>query len=400
MLIADLLPFAVRASLGNRGRSALMLLAVAIGVTSVILLISLGESARRYVSNEFSAMGSNLLVLLPGRSETVGGPPPILGLTPRDLTIADAASLSRISAIRRLSPIIVGAAPVSRGQREREVTVLGSSRDLFAMRRLEISQGSIFPESGDRFLPLCVLGAKAKRELFGNDPALGEKVRIGGYRFQVTGVLQEKANSLGDELADAVFIPVASAQTLFNTESLFRIVVEADSEAAIVQVKEAVIAAIRARHDGEDDITVITQDAILATFNRIFASLTQTVAGIAAISLLVAGIIIMNVMLVAVSSRRAEIGLLKALGSPRRLIMAVFLVEAALISGCGALAGLVAGFAGIKLLAFFLPKFPIVLAPWSPVVGVGVALACGLGFGILPARRAARLAPVDALVRR
>lgn len=400
MLLTDIFLFAVRAAFGNRGRSALMLLAVGIGVTSVILLVSLGESARLYISDQFSSMGSNLLVILPGRSETVGGPPPLLGLTPRDLTLADAGSLTRISGVRRMSPIIVGAAPVSRHQREREITVLGASRDLFAMRRLEVSQGAVFPESGERFLPLCVLGAKAKHELFGNDNALGEKIRIGEYRFQITGVLQQKANSLGDELADAVFVPVGSAQTLFNTSSLFRIVVEAESEGAIPRVKDAVIAAIRARHDGEDDVSVITQDAILATFNRIFRTLTLSVAGIAAISLVVAGIIIMNVMLVAVSSRRAEIGLLKALGSPKRLIVAVFLAEAALISGLGALTGLGVGLVGIKLLAWFLPQFPIVLAPWAPVLGVGVALACGLLFGFLPARRAAGLAAVDALARR
>lgn len=400
MRTIDILPFALRAALGNRGRSALMLLAVSIGVTSVILLVSLGESARLYVSDQFSSMGSNLLVILPGRSETVGGSPPLLGLTPRDLTLEDAASLSRISAIRRLSPIIVGAAPVSRDQKEREVMVLGSSRDLFAMRRLTLSQGAVFPESGDKFLPLCVLGAKAKYELFGNDNALGEKVRISDYRFQVTGVLQPKASSLGDDLADAVFIPIGSAQTLFNTSSLFRVVIEAESEDAIPQVKDAVIDAIRRRHDGEDDITVITQDAILSTFNRIFRTLNLSVAGIAAISLVVAGIIIMNVMLVSVSSRRSEIGLLKALGSPRVLILAIFLAEAALISGLGALVGLGVGLVGIKLLGWFLPQFPIVLAPWSPVVGVGVALFCGIIFGFLPARRAAVLAAADALVRR
>lgn len=400
MLLTDIVPFAVRAALGNRGRSALMLLAVGIGVTSVILLVSLGESARLYISDQFSSMGSNLLVILPGRSETVGGPPPLLGITPRDLTIEDAASLSRVRGVRRLTPIIVGAAPVSRGQREREVTVLGSTRDLFVMRRLYLSQGVFFPESGDRFLPLCVLGAKAKQELFGNDNALGENVRIGDYRFQVTGVLQQKANSLGDDLADAVFIPVGSAQTLFNTSSLFRIVVEADNETAIPKVKDAVIAALRDRHDGEDDVTVITQDSILSTFNRIFTTLTLSVAGIAAISLVVAGIIIMNVMLVAVSSRHAEIGLLKALGSPRRLILFLFLTEAALISGVGALAGLGVGLAGIKLLAWFLPQFPIVLAPWAPIVGFGVAVICGLLFGFLPARRAAGLAAADALARR
>ncbi len=400
MFIRDLFAFSHRAALGNRGRTALMLLAVSIGVASVVLLVSLGESARKYVGDQFSSMGSNLLIVLPGRSETVGGPPPLLGITPRDLTLEDAAALSRISVIRRFAPIVVGAAPVSRLQKEREVTILGAGRDIFAIRRLEIGQGMIWPDGGDRSQAVCVLGAKVKTELFGNDNALGQKIRIGDYRFQVIGIMRPKASSLGDELADMAIIPIASAQALFDTSSLFRIVVEADSEATIAKAKEAIIQAIRTRHEGEDDITVITQDAILATFDKIFNSMTLTVAGIAAVSLLVAGIIIMNVMLVAVSSRRAEIGLLKALGAPEKQILSIFLTEAGLISMAGGLCGLGIGVIGLRLLAWFLPQFPIILAPWSMAAAFAVALTSGLLFGILPAKRAAGLAAAEALSRR
>jgi len=396
----DMFAFSHRAAVGNRGRTALMLLAVSIGVASVVLLVSLGESARKYVADQFSSMGSNLLIVLPGRSETVGGPPPLLGITPRDLTLDDADALSRISAIRRFAPIVVGAAPVSRLQKEREVTILGASREIFAIRRLEIGQGMIWPEGGDRFQAVCVPGAKVKNELFGNDNALGQKVRIGDYRFRVIGVMLPKATSLGDELADMAIIPIASAQALFDTSSLFRIVVEAESETEIAKAKEAIISTIRTRHDGEDDITVITQDAILATFDKIFSTMTLTVAGIAAVSLVVAGIIIMNVMLVAVSSRRAEIGLLKALGAPQKQIQSLFLTEAGLISTAGALCGLGIGVIGLRLLAWFLPQFPIILAPWSMLVAFSVALTTGLLFGIWPARRAAKLAAADALSRR
>lgn len=377
-----------------------MLLAVSIGVASVVLLISLGESARKYVSDQFSSMGSNLLIVLPGRTETVGGPPPLLGITPRDLTLDDASALSRISVIRRFSPIVVGAASVSRLQKEREVTILGASRDIFAIRRLEVGQGMIWPEGSEPSQPLCVLGAKVKSELFGNDNALGQKIRIGDYRFQVIGIMLPKASSLGDELADMAIIPIASAQALFDTSSLFRIVVEAESEAEIAKAKEAIVTTIRARHDGEDDITVITQDAILATFDKIFQTMTLTVGGIAAVSLIVAGIIIMNVMLVAVSSRRSEIGLLKALGAPKKQILRLFLTEAGLISMAGGLCGLGIGSCGLRLLAWVLPQFPIILAPWSMFVAFAVALGTGLLFGILPARRAATLAAADALSRR
>ncbi len=401
MRIADLFRFCIRAGAGNRGRTALMLLAMAIGVASVVALISLGESARAYVTEQFSAMGSNLLVVLPGRSETVGGPPPLLGITPRDLTLDDAEALTRSHLIRRMSPVVVGAAPVSWREREREITVIGSSREIFVMRRLTVSQGVILPPADlGRGEAVCVIGHKAKAELFGNESALGRKVRIGDRHFRVIGVLQEKAKSLGDELADMVIVPIALAQQLFNTSSLFRIVVEADSEEAIPRAKEVIIDTIRERHDGEDDITIITQDAILSTFNRIFKALTMGVAGIAAISLLVAGIIIMNVMLVAVSNRRSEIGLLKALGASRGQIIRIFLTEAALLSLMGALCGLAVGAAAIAICAWFFPGYPITIARWSPPLAMAVALLTGLIFGVLPAQRAAELTAAQALSRR
>lgn len=397
MSLRDLVAFSLKAAVGHRGRTALMLLAVSIGVCSVVLLVSLGESARQYVNDQFSSMGSNLIIVLPGRTETVGGPPPLLGITPKDLTVGDAEALSRISAIRRYAPIVVGAAPVSHQQKEREVNILGANRDIFAIRRLTVGQGRIWTADNRRLQPVCLLGATLKTELFGQENALGQTVRIGDYRFQVIGVLQTQASSLGDNLTDMAIIPISSALALFNTSSLFRIVVEAKSEATLGQAKERIQSTIRARHDGEDDITVITQDAILATFDTIFQTMTLTVAGIAAISLLVAGIIIMNVMLVAVSSRRAEIGLLKALGAPQGQILRLFLGEAGMISLAGAICGLALGLLGLRLLAWFLPQFPISLAPWSMAAASLVALACGLLFGFLPARRAATLPAALAL---
>lgn len=401
MIIEDLFRFCLKAGISNRGRTVLMLLAMSIGVTSVVVLVSLGESARNYVTGQFASMGSNLLIVLPGRSETVGGPPPLLGVTPRDLTLDDAFALTRSHAIRRVSPIVVGAAPVFRKGREREIMILGATHDIFAMRKLKVSQGLKLPEGEPtRGAAICVLGYKAKQELFGTERALGEKVRVGSRNFKVIGVLKPAAKSLGDDLADIVIIPIATAQQLFNTSSLFRILVEADSEEAIPGAKKVILDIIRQRHDGEDDITVITQDAILSTFDRIFKVLTLAVAGIAAISLVVAGIIIMNVMMVAVSNRRSEIGLLKALGAPQHQILRIFLTEAALLSMAGALCGLAVGVTAILSLASFLPDYPIIIAPWSLVIAAGVAIVTGLLFGVLPARRAAALAAADALSRR
>ena len=401
MHFRDIILFSMQASTASRGRTILMLLAMAIGVSSVILLISLGDSARRYVIDQFASLGTNLLIVLPGRSETTGGPPPLLGETPRDLTLDDAIALTQSSVIRRVAPIVAGSAPVSVRQLEREMIILGSSAELLEVRRLSMNQGSFLPP-GDlrRGENVCVIGSGGKQELFGNQKALGQWVRIGDRRFRVIGVLAQIGVSLGEDMSEVVIIPVAVAQSLFNTESLFRIVVEATSEDAIARAKEAVLSIIRSRHEGEDDITVITQDAVLATFNKIFKALTMTVGGIAAISLVVAGIMIMNIMLVAVSNRRAEIGLLKALGAPRHQIMGLFLTESALLSIAGAVLGFLLAYGTMELLAGFFPEYSLALALWSPFIAASLALGTGIVFGVMPARRAAMLEPALALSRR
>jgi putative ABC transport system permease protein len=394
----DTLRFGLHALEGARLRTLLMLLAMSIGVASVVLLTALGEGARRYVVNEFSALGTHLLIMLPGRNETTGGPPPMLGATPRDLTLDDALALLRSRHILRIAPITVGTAPVSHGGLEREVTILGSTAELFPIRHLDVSQGRILP-AGDpsRGEPVVVIGRKLRHELFGYKPALGAWVRINDRRYRVIGILAETGTSLGQDLGDTAIIPVASAQALFNSPSLFRVLIQARSTAAIPKAQKAARDIIRARHEGEDDVTIITQDALLSTFDKILRVLTYSVGGIAAISLAVAGILIMNVMLVAVSQRTAEIGLMKAVGGAERQILQVFLTEALLMAAVGAAAGLLLSSGGLMLLRWLFPSFPIGAPAWAAPAAVAVALAAGLIFGLAPARRAARLDPVRAL---
>ena len=401
MQLSDILSFSMRAATANRGRTLLMLLAMAIGVSSVVVLISLGDSARRYVIGEFASLGSNLLIVLPGRSETTGGPPPLLGETPRDLTLDDAMALGRSTTIRRIAPIIAGSAPVSVGRLEREMLVLGSTSELSEIRHLSLSQGSFLPP-GDptRAQAVCVIGMKGKQELFGRQAAIGQWLRIGDRRFRVIGILASSGVSLGEDLGEVVIIPVAAAQSLFNASSLFRILVEVTSPEGVEESRQIILDTIRARHEGEDDITVITQGAVLTTFDRIFKALTLSVAGIAAISLVVAGIMIMNVMLVAISNRRAEIGLLKALGASQRQILTLFLAESTFLSLTGAAIGLGVALVGMRVAAFLFPEFPLQLAPWSPAIALAVALITGIAFGVLPARRAAALEAAFALARR
>lgn len=398
MTARDVLIYAAGSVLGYRIRTLLTLLAMGIGVASVVMLTALGEGARRFVTGEFQSLGTHLLIVLPGRSETTGGPPPLLGETPRDLTLEDALAIERSRAVRLIAPIAVGSAGVSYREREREVMILGSTAAFLDVRRLKMSTGRFLP-AGDprRSSPLCVLGAKLKNELFGAEPAIGRWVRIGDRRFRVAGTLASEGHSIGVDLGDIVIVPVAAAQALFDSYSLFRILVEARSEEAIPKAGEDIRRIIRQRHEGEDDVTVITQDAVVATFDKIFTALTLTVAGIASISLVVAGILIMNVMLVAVSQRTSEVGLLKALGASSGAVLRVFLAEATILSLVGAAAGVAAGYVVIELIDQAYPLLSLAAPLWAVASAVLVALITGVLFGVLPARRAAKLDPVAAL---
>ena len=394
----DTLHFSYQALRAYPGRTALILLAMCIGVAAIILLTSLGEGARLYVIGQFQGLGSNLLIVLPGRSETTGGAPPLIGTTPRDLTLDDALALQRSPAIKEVAPIILGAAPVAYASREREVTIMGSTPALLSARQLELASGQSLPDSNPRVATaVCLLGETVWKELFVNRNALGEWVRIGGSRFRVIGVLAGKGQSLGSDMSDMVVIPVASARNLFNAPSLFRIIVTAESQGQLAQATQDIERIIRQRHDGENDITIIAQDSLIGTFDNILRALTWALGGIAAISLLVAGILIMNVMLVAVSQRKAEIGLLKALGAPTSQVLRLFLTEATLLASAGGAIGLLLGLGGVLLLNQAIPDFSAQPPLWALLAAVLITFFTGLLFGSIPARQAARLDPVAAL---
>jgi putative ABC transport system permease protein len=393
--------YAVRALSGHRGRTALTLLATGIGVAAVVVLTSLGEGARRYVVGEFASLGTHLLIVLPGRTETTGGPPPMMGVAPRDLTVEDTQALLKSRHVLRVAPVVLGTVPVAFGGRTRDSMTVGSTWDLMPVRNLTLAEGRFLPR-GDpqRGPPVAVLGGTVRDALFGAEPAVGRWVRVGDRRFKVIGVLASKGTAIGMTLDEVVIIPVSQAESLFNTAGLFRAVVQARSRASIADAKADVLSIIRERHEGDDDVTVITQDSVLSTFDRILTALTLTVAGIGAISLVVAGILVMNVMLVSVTQRTAEIGLLKALGAKGRTVMGLFLAEAAVLSLAGALGGLVAGYAAVAVIGRVYPSFPVAAPAWAAAAGVGVAVVTGLLFGVWPARRAARLDPVASLARR
>ena len=400
MSVLDQIRFALQALRGHRLRTALTLLGMGIGIAAVVLLTALGEGARLYVTDQFASLGSNLLIVLPGKTETTGKMP-FVGGTSSDLTLRDAeAILLRVPRVRRLAPLAVGMGRVGYRDRRRQMTVLGSTSDLLDVRRLTVAAGRFLPViDADRAAPVAVIGRTVQRELFREENPLGRSIRIGDWRFRVVGVMQGKGQSLGVDMDDVVIIPVASGLRIFNQSSLFRILIEVGAHAEIETARAEIIALLKERHGGDEDVTLLTQDSILSAFNRILGALTLGLAGIAAISLAVAGIGIMNVMLVSVSERTSEIGLLKALGAAPGSIMKIFLAEAALLSLLGGGLGLLAGYGGARLLAHLLPALPAQPPDWAVAAAIAVSLGAGITFGVLPARRAARLDPVAALSR-
>jgi putative ABC transport system permease protein len=402
MGVRDTFAFATRAATGYPVRTGLMMLAMSIGVAAVVLLTALGDGARRYVVGQFNALGSSLIIVLPGRTETGGvGANSFVTNAARDLTTGDASALLRGSDITRVAPLLLGNADVAWGGKRRETMIVGTSTDFLDIRKLKLAQGRFLPAEGfDRASPVAVIGAEMRQQLFGSEAALGKMLRVGDRRYRVIGVLAQSGSGLGMNSDELVIIPVASAQALFNTASLFRVFVEARSRDAVPGARSETLAILKARHGGEEDVTLITQDAVLGTFDRILGALTLGVAGIAAISLAVAGILVMNVMLVAVTQRTAEIGLLKALGATGPAIRWVFLAEAGLLSIAGALCGLLLGHVGAWGLRQAFPDLPAYPPNWAILAGMGTAIGTGLLFGIMPARRAAAMDPVDALAKR
>lgn len=397
MTSRDIVGFAATALLEHRRRTLLSLLGVAIGATAVVFLTGLGEGARAFVQGEFETLGSNLVIVVPGKNETAGAFPGVGGV-PNDLTLDDARVLQReLRGIQSVVPLSLATDLVSYRERRRQLAILGTTRDFFAVMNLELARGSLLPESDfERGAGVVVLGNQSARELFQDRDPIGEVVRVGDARMRVIGVLAERGTQLGQNIDDSVFAPVASVMQTFNRSSLARVLIELNAYADADGVAGQVIAIMADRHD-EEDVTCITQAAVMDSLGGILRTLTLAIGGIAAISLAVAGIGIMNVMLVSVSERTPEIGLLKAVGARGRDVLAVFLTESALLSAAGGLVGLALGRAGLQLVEVVYPAIQATTPLWIVLAVLAMTISTGPLFGVLPAWRAMQLEPVSSL---
>lgn len=393
----DILRLAFGAVRAHRLRSALTMLGILIGIASVILLTSIGEGTRQYVLAEFLQFGTDLIVIRPGKTMTTGIPGAI-GSTVRKLTVEDAEALRRVAGVRNVLPIVIGNARVEVGSRGRSVFVPGVTPAFLPMWKVRVRQGAFFPDSDPRRgAPITVLGPTLKRELFGAGNALGEHVRIGGQRFLVIGVMAPVGVLLGIDVDDRAYVPVATAQDLFNREELTEIHLQFATHLGLQTVLGGIKQTLKARHGGEEDFTIVSQTDMIAIFDRVIGIISVGVAAIGGISLLVGAIGILTMMWISVNERTAEIGLAHALGATPAQILRLFLFEATLLSVAGGALGVAAGMGTAWALRLALPGLPV-QTPVGYVVGaIAMSLAVGVASGVLPARRAAALDPVEAL---
>jgi putative ABC transport system permease protein len=396
MILRDGITLAVRAITAHRLRSFLTLLGIAVGIAAVILLTSIGAGVHRFVLAEFSQFGTNVIGIAPGRIEAKGGPPG-LPASARPLTFEDAQALAHVANVVGVVPTVSGNAEVAGNGRVRRTSIFGGSAAMLRVFNVRVHVGQFLPEEqGGEARNLVVLGPTLKTELFGTASALGARLRIGGLQFRVVGVLEPKGQFLGIDLDDTAYIPAARAVELFNREGLTQIYLSYAEGAASARLASEAKRLLVARH-GREDFTITTQEEMLRTLGNILDMLTMAIGGLGSISLLVGAVGIVTIMTIAVAERTSEVGLMLALGAQRRTILGLFLGEAVVLATIGGAMGLALGMGLAQLIRVALPALPVHTPIGYAVLAVVLAALIGLGAGVLPARRASRLDPVESL---
>ncbi|MCW8889853.1 MAG: ABC transporter permease [Sedimenticola sp.] len=396
MLTRDFIKLALNSVSFHRTRSLLTALGIAVGIAAVVLLTSIGEGINKFVLSEFTQFGTNLIAINPGKSETFGISGALVNSV-RPLSLEDAETLAKLPHIEAVVPLAQGNAAVEFNQRSRRTYIYGVNQDVPRVWQMKPALGRFLPDDDPRFArSFVVLGSKIRDELFKQENPLGERVRIGGETFRVIGVLESKGQLLGFDLDDAVYIPTYKAMALFDQEGLMEIDLlyreGMDSAVIAKNIKQHLI-----KRHGNEDFTITTQDQMLDTLGSVLNILTLAVGALGSISLLVGGVGILTIMTISVNERRAEVGLFRALGARKQQILWLFIGEAVVLACLGGLAGLIIGAGGAWLLHVAIPALPTHTS-WGYVLAAeGIAATIGLLAGVMPAWRAARLDPIEAL---
>jgi putative ABC transport system permease protein len=399
MRLGEVLRLSVETILTNKFRSLLTMLGMVIGVFSVVTLVSLGQGAKNYVLSEFQSLGTNMIIIQPGKTEEKGAFHAPIGSAERRMTLRDVEALQKRSLnIEAVSGLVLATAEIRNGTNTSNNNVLGVNERFNEILNFQVQNGEFLSaEESVAGRRVVVLGNELSQTLFGNDYAVGRSVQINRSDFRVIGVLHRLGNKLGLDVDLLAFIPTTSSLRLFNEDRLFGIRAKASARSSVSDAVAEIKEILTERRRGEEDFTVVTQVSMMSSLGNILQVLSYLLGGIAAISMLVGGVGIMNIMLVSVTERIPEIGIRRAVGARRIDILQQFLMEALMLSVFSGLLGIGASLLLIQGLYYF---YPVVdLTPSLFVLGGAFLLSALIGvlFGVWPAYRAAKVETLEAL---
>jgi len=399
MLFLQIIRTAFRGILANKMRTSLTMLGIIIGVGSIIAMLSIGEGAKMQVMESISRFGTNLLRVRPGAAR-LGH---IRTSNVETLTIRDAETIAReVPGIRRIAPAVARSGQTKFSNKNATTMITGTTPEYIEINNFQVADGRFFDETDIKLVKrVAAIGSTVRRDLFGESPALGEEIKIQGQTFRIIAVMAEKGQSTFADPDDQIFIPISTSQRrLFYQEHINDINIQVEDASRIPAVKEGVERVLRERHriapDAESDFTIRDFTEMVKTWQETSRTFTVLLSGIAAVSLLVGGIGVMNIMLVSVTERTKEIGIRMAVGARRKDILSQFLIEALVITVCGGIIGIITGTSIAILLSRF-GQWDTVITVWSIVLGFLFSVIVGLVFGIYPARKASLLDPIEAL---
>lgn len=394
MKFEELFNLSIKALLANKLRSFLTTLGIIIGVFSIIMLVSIGSGLQAYITNQVTSLGSNLMFVIPG---TIGGGRTVGGVATNKLQISDANLLStKLKTQAQVAPVIIQTATLKfKNRTDKNVNVAGTTANYpETLSNIKIDRGSFFTTGQERSSSkVAVIGNTVAEKLFYDVNPIGKLITIGSNRYTVVGTMAKRGSTFGIDQDNIVGIPIGAAQQQFGVNNVNAIYISVNKPELVPYVKQQAKKTLLKRLT-EDDFTVQTAESSLETINNITNILTIALGGIAAISLLVGGIGVANIMLVSVTERTKEIGLRKALGARRNDILKQFLLEAIILSLSGGLIGIILGMIASTILAII---FVSEVTMWSVFLAFGFSVLVGVVFGMTPAIRASKLSPIEAL---
>lgn len=389
----ELFQISIKSLTTNKFRTILTTLGIVIGVFAVILLVSIGSGLQSYITSEISSLGSNLIFVIPGRA---GGARTPGGVITNKLLLSDARNLEqRLKNTADVGGVIQKTETIkSKNKTDKAVSILGATYKYPEIVKTDIEKGNFFSQGQERSgSKVAIVGQTVISTLFGNSNPIGQKISVSGERYTIIGTLAKKGALFGIDQDNTIIIPIVAAQKQFGVDNVNTIYISVKKPELIPTVKKETQTILLKRLT-EDDFTLETQESTLSTINNITNILSIALGGIAAISLLVGGIGIMNIMLVSVTERTKEIGLRKAIGAKRSDILKQFLLESIMLSLTGGIIGITLGVGASLILSKF---FVSEVTPWSVFIAFGFSVGVGIIFGMTPAIRASRLSPIEAL---